>query len=70
MSLKNTAAKPAVEKVTETLEGEEGHASGGEMYFNVLWRKYTTKKWVLQTNTMKPYIPPPYTKCRACVRVA
>ncbi|KAF8425851.1 SNF2 family N-terminal domain-containing protein [Tirmania nivea] len=41
LSLKSSAVKNAGQKVSKKVEESD---SGTELYFNVLWRKYTTKK--------------------------
>jgi len=43
LSLKSSAVQNASQKVSEKVEKP---GTGTEVYFNVLWRKYTTKKYV------------------------
>lgn len=43
LSLKCSVVKNAGQKVSEKVEEPD---AGAELYFNVLWRKYTTKKYV------------------------
>ena len=42
LGFKPSAPQLSPQKITETVEDP---GSGGEIYFNVLWRKYTTKKY-------------------------